>query len=123
MAVLFPNQWTASADVTRLGAGEPLLLPDLNRDSFRLVTQEPRGATEELIVASTHPLDTALRALREVATRSGTASGPVAMDDPAAIVGNLLTDVSTTRGNPANAGVQTVDVSELAALSLTFDVL
>lgn len=123
MAVLFPNQWTASADVTRLGAGEPLLLPDLNRDSFRLVTQEPRGATEVLIVASTHPLDTALRALREVATRSGTASGPVAMDDPAAIVGNLLTDVSTTRGNPANTGVQTVDVSELAALSLTFDVL
>jgi hypothetical protein len=124
MAVLFPNQWTATADVTRLEAGERLLLPDLNRDSFRLVTQEPRGATEVLIVASTNPLDSALRALREVATRSGTASGPVAMDDPAAIVGNLLTDVSSTRGGSGTAtATQAVDVSQLAALSISFDVV
>ncbi|WP_008317299.1 caspase family protein [Leptolyngbya sp. PCC 6406] len=122
MTVIFPNQWTASADVTRLAAGATLLLPDPNRDSFRLVTQEPRGATEVLIIASSQPLDHGLRALREVATRSGTASGPVGMDDPAQIVGDLLTDVATTRGTPTRS-VQSVDASQLAALSLTFDVV
>jgi hypothetical protein len=122
MVVLFPNQWTAVAEATRLRAGTQLLLPRPDRDGFRVVTQAPRGPTEVLIVASTQPLDTALRALQDVATRSGTQSGPIAVNDPTAIVGHLLTDISTTRGSSSGT-VQTVDVSQLAALSLTFDII
>ena len=121
MAVIFPNQWTAATEVTRIGAGQTLRLPDPSRDSFRLVTQAPTGPTEVLVVASSQPLDNALRALQAVATRSGTASGPVAVADPTDVVSGLLTDVSDTRGSGSRA-VQSVDASQLAALSVTFDV-
>ncbi|NJN22659.1 MAG: DUF4384 domain-containing protein [Leptolyngbya sp. RL_3_1] len=122
MAVLFPNQWTAAADVTRVAAGQTLLLPNPNRDSFRLVTQAPTGPTEVLVVASSQPLDNALRALQAVATRSGASSGPVAVADPTDVVSGLLADVSGTRGSGSSNAVQTVDASQLAALSVTFDV-
>ena len=80
-----------------------------------------RSPSEVLVVASSQPLDNALRALQAVATRSGTASGPVAVADPTDVVSGLLTDVSDTRGSGSRA-VQSVDASQLAALSVTFDV-
>lgn len=123
IAVLFPNQWTASADVTRLNAGQRMLLPDPSQDGFRLVAQDPKGATEILIVASTTPLDNALRALRDLATQSGTTRGPIALGTPVEVVGDLLNDLSTTRGSAQPNAVNTVDTRQMAALSITFDVI
>ncbi|MBE7380823.1 MAG: caspase family protein [Leptolyngbya sp. SIO1E4] len=124
MAVIFPNQWTASTEATLLPAGQTLLLPNPNQDSFRLVTQAPQGTTEVLIVASSNPLDTALRALQGMATRSGVATGPVGIDDPTQIADNLIQDVSRqSQESNETLPVQPVSVTQLAALSITFDVI
>lgn len=124
MAVLFPNQWTASIESTLLPAGSTLLLPDENKDAFKLVTQGPKGTTEVLIVASSQPLSNALSALQDIATSSGVRAGPMALTDPTELVDNLIQDVgATSRGAETPASIQPVDVSELAALSLTFDVV
>ncbi|HEY9889336.1 MAG TPA: caspase family protein [Candidatus Obscuribacterales bacterium] len=121
MAVIFPNQWTAATAATLLPAGATLLLPDPNRDRFRLVTQEPKGTTEVLIVASSNPLDQALRGLQAIADEAGVARGPLGIADPTAVVDGLLQDVGGTRSSDPT--VQAVSVSQLAALSLTFDVI
>jgi hypothetical protein len=124
MSVIFPNQWTAATEATLLQAGQTLLLPDGNRDNFRLVTQAPRGSTEVLIVASSNPLDQALRALQTVAAQSGVTRGPIGMSDPSIVIGDLIQDVGRgTRGTGPFPNVQPVSVTQLAALSMTFDVV
>jgi hypothetical protein len=131
IAVLFPNQWAAAVDATLIRAGQTIQVPE-NSDSFRLITIEPKGPTEALFIVSSQPLNNALQALQRIATRSGTTSGPVAVADPTEVVDGLLSDISSTsRGSSSrgsgstrgNASVQAVDVSQLAALSITFDVV
>jgi len=121
MAVIFPNQWTAAVEATRLPAGETLRIPDASRDRFRLVTQAPRGTTEVLIVGSSAPLNNALRALQSVATQSGIDRGPVGIEDPTQVVDELIQDVSRSAGESRT--VRPVSVTELAALAITFDVI
>jgi len=123
MSVIFPNQWTAAVESTLLPAGETLRLPDPNRDGFRLVTQPPVGTTEVLVVASTRPLDKALRGLQAIADERGLRDGPVAIPDPNSVIDDLLADVSADASGPVHASTRTVDVSQLAALSITFDVI
>ena len=122
MSVIFPNQWTATADSTLLPAGTSLMLPDPSGDSFRLVTQPPVGTTEVLIVASSNPLNNALQGLQEIADDTGISRGPLGVDDPTAVVDGLLQDISGTRGSDTST-VQPVSVTQLAALSITFDVV
>ena len=127
MAVIFPNQWTSSDDVTRVKAGATLRIPG-STDNFSLVTQAPKGVSEVLIVASTSPLRQALQALRQVASRGSQSRGPVAPGDPTNVIDDLLGDLdaSTTRGLSvvSNApGVRSVDTSQIAALSITFEVI
>jgi len=121
MAVLFPNQWTAASDVTRLAAGRTLYLPHPGRDRFRLVTQEPRGTTEVLVIASSTPLDQALRALRELASQSGQTRGPVGLEDPTEVVDTLLNDLN--RSPVGRSQTVAVDARQLAALAISFDVI
>ncbi len=124
MTVIFPVQWNASVEATLLPAGQTIAIPDPNRDTFSIVTQEPKGTVEVLIVASSHPLENALRALQGVARDSGLTAGPVGISEPTQVISNLIEDVSApspsgTRG----AAVQPVSVTELAALAITFDVI
>ncbi|MEM9818028.1 MAG: caspase family protein [Cyanobacteria bacterium P01_D01_bin.6] len=121
MAVIFPNNWTASVEATLLPAGETLMLPDSG--SFRLVTQPPSGTTEVLVVASTSPLDNALRGLQQIADDAGLTRGPVGIPDPNDVVGSLLEDISDGTRGTGTSTTRSVSVSQLAALSLTFDVI
>ena len=98
------------------------MLPDLSRDRFRLVTQPPVGTTEVLIVASSNPLTNALQGLQAIADDTGVSSGPLGVDDPTAVVDGFLQDVSGMRGSETST-VQPVSVTQLAALSITFDVV
>ena len=122
MSVIFPNQWTATVESTLLPAGASLMLPDLSRDRFRLVTQPPVGTTEVLIVASSNPLNNALQGLQVIADDTGVSWGPLGVDDPTAVVDGFLQDVSGMRGSDTST-VQPVSVTQLAALSITFDVV
>jgi len=136
MSVIFPNQWAAAEEVTLVAAGQTLKIPDPNKDGFRLVTQEPKGVAEVLILASRTPLRKALQALRAVAASRGVnRSGPVTLDasgqmnEPAEVIDRLLDDVNDgTRGSGNNttassSTVRSIDTSQLAALSITFEVI
>lgn len=136
MSVIFPNQWAAAEEVTLVAAGQTLKIPEPNKDSFSLVTQEPKGVSEVLILASRTPLRKALQSLRAVAAaRGGQRSGPVTLEasgqlnEPAEVIDNLLDDVNNgNRGSVSNATlssgtVRNIDTSQLAALSITFEVI
>jgi hypothetical protein len=136
ISVVFPNQWAAADEVTLVGAGQILKIPDPRKDNFRLVTQEPKGVAEVLILASRTPLRKALQTLRSlVASRGNQLRGPVALsasgqlNEPTEVIDNLLDDVNNAnRGSAPMAKsdggtVRQIDTSQLAALSITFEVI
>ncbi|WP_421658588.1 caspase family protein [Leptothermofonsia sp. ETS-13] len=128
MTVIFPNQWTATSEVMKVAAGQTLRIPEPGKDRFSLVTQEPRGTTEVLVLASSTPLGNALKALQGLASRSGQLRGPVALSDPTEVIGSMLDDLDAgTRSSGENSspagGVRSVDTTQLAALSITFEVV
>lgn len=130
ISVIFPNLWTASAEASLLPAGRTLLLPDASRDDFELITQDPKGSTEVLIVASSNPLDKALRALQGIASASNITRGPLGVSDPTQVIDRLIDDISRAPswGNhdavrQTHDSIQPIDVTQLAALSITFDVI
>lgn len=139
ITVIFPNPWTTSDDATFVGAGKTLQIPDPNKDTFKLVTQEPKGVVEVLVLASRTPLRKALQSLRGVAERrpqTANRSGPVTLDssdqqnETAEVIDNLLDDVnidtrsgSTSSTTPSSTTVRNIDTTQLAALSITFEVI
>jgi len=122
MSVIFPNQWTASIAATLLPARTTLQLPKPS-DGFRLVTQPPVGTTEVLVVASTNPLNNALQGLQAIANNVGVSRGPVGIEDPNEVIDGLLADISNGTRGTGNATTRSVNVSQLAALSITFDTI
>ncbi|MEA5390330.1 caspase family protein [Cyanobium gracile UHCC 0139] len=132
MAVIFPNNWTADAEATRMEPGSSLLIPDPRSDGFRLVTQEPRGMVEVLVVASRRPIRQALKAFQAIAGQSGQTRGPVTLAEPVTAVEDLLDDLTAAPG-PTRGGTsgtrglaavgRVVDNSQIATLSLSFEVI
>ncbi len=142
--VLFPNNWTASDDVTRIEANQTLLIPDINRgDPFQMLTLS-RGIGEALIIASRSPLRQALITLRNLAANPpqagsefqeapacpGLVEAPITKIDRGPIVpsieaiGDLLADLSGERGSSSGTNRNPVlQVTEIAALSITFEVV
>lgn len=129
ISVIFPNQWTATDDVTKVRSGQTLLIPDSQKDNFTLVTQEPKGVAEVLILASRTPLRKALQALRQTASRGGSDRGPVALNDPSEVVGSLLDDLNeagrgtNSSSSGSNSSVRGIDTTQMASLSITFEVI
>jgi hypothetical protein len=130
ISVIFPNQWVATDDVMRVGAKQAIQIPDLTKgDNFTLVAQEPKGVAEVLIIASATPMSKALQSLRQVASRTGNNRGPVMPNEPTQVIGNLLDDLDEgTRGSRGSTGgssqgVKSVDTSQMAAMSITFEVI
>jgi hypothetical protein len=136
ISAIFPNQWTAGDRVTLVSAGQTLKIPDPNTDSFSLVTQPPKGVAEVLILASRTPLSKALKALQAVAaSRDNQIRGPVTLttsgqsNEPVEVVNNFLDDLNEgTRGSASSSGSSSdnehsIDTSQLAALSITFEVI
>ncbi|HEY9848564.1 MAG TPA: caspase family protein [Leptolyngbyaceae cyanobacterium] len=129
MAVLFPNNWTATDDVMQFNPNQTLLLPDPSKDNFSFVTQQPKGTSEVLIIASTTPLRKALSALRAVASRGEQDRGPIDLPEPTEAIDTLLADLDeSTRGNitrsgDSSQGIKSIDTSQIAAMSITFEVI
>ena len=131
MAVIFPNDWGVSVDSALIKAGEKRTIPSQN-DGFQLTVGEPFGMTEALIIASTNPLRTSLKALKEIAKRGGKTRGPIAPneDEFLDVTDKLLDDLdAATRGGlnvegvNLPAGVRGVDTNKLAAMAIRFSVV
>lgn len=136
ISAIFPNRWTAGDQVTLVGAGQTLKIPDPAKDGFKLVTQPPKGVAEVLILASRTPLSKALKALQSVAaSRGNQMRGPVTLttsaqsNEPVEVANKFLDDLNEgTRGGGSSSGSsssneRSIDTSQLAALSITFEVI
>jgi len=131
MAIIFPNDWTASDDAALLAARDKRIIPG-DDDDFKLTVGEPLGITEALIIASTSPLRTSLKALKDIARRGNKTRGPVAAnsDEFLDVTDKLLEDLDAgTRGGinvegmQSAAGVRSVDAKKLAAMAIIFEVV
>ena len=138
MTVIFPNQWSAPGDATRLSAGKTLLFPEPNLDRFSLQTQEPLGMTEVLIISSVTPLRKSLKALQTIAKNRSQQTGPIAVSTPIEVIENLLEDlgessISNNELRSSNSNnttftkservINQVDTTQIAAMSITFEVV
>ncbi len=127
MTVLFPNQWTAAEDVTRVKVDETLHVPNLSKDNFALVTQAPAGIVEVLIIASSKPLQNTLKVLRTIASNRGQRGGFLtvnATNEPTDIVSNLLNDLDGgDRANRSNSNIYQLDATQLAVMSISLEVI
>ena len=131
MGIIFPNDWATSDDAALLAVGDKRIIPG-DDDDFKLTIREPLGITEALIIASTSPLRTSLKVLKDIARRGNTTRGPIAPNDDEFldIIDKLLEDVDTgtRRGiTVKNAELATevrgVDASKLAAMAINFEVV
>lgn len=137
MTVIFPNQWSAPGDAARLSAGETLLFPDANKDKFSLQTQEPLGMTEVLIITSVTPLRKALKTLQAIAQNRSQQSGPIAVSTPIEVIENFLEDLgessasnnklrsknNNTTLTKSQSVINQIDTTQIAAMSITFEVV
>lgn len=131
MAIVFPNDWTASDDAALLAARGKRIIPG-DDDDFKLTVGEPLGITEALIIASTSPLRSSLKALKDIARRGNKTRGPVAAnnDEFLDVTDKLLEDLDAgTRGGinvegmQLAGGVRGVDAKKLAAMAISFEVV
>jgi hypothetical protein len=131
MAIVFPNDWSTSDDASLLAAKDKRIIPEED-DGFKLTIGEPLGITEGLIIASTSPLRTSLKALKEIAARGNTKRGPLAAnnDEFLDVTNKLLADLDAgTRGGinvegvQLPAGVRGVDAKKLASMAIAFEVV
>ncbi|MEQ8995278.1 MAG: DUF4384 domain-containing protein [Coleofasciculus sp. B1-GNL1-01] len=125
ITLLFPHQWAVIEDAAQVKAGETLLIPNPSRDTFHLQTQKPLGVTEVLIIASVTPVRNALKALQTLAKRRNLDSEPVVLPAPIEVIEQLLSDLTPSRDYSVSAtqGISPVDTSQLAAMSITFEVI
>ncbi|BAY22410.1 peptidase C14 caspase catalytic subunit p20 [Calothrix sp. NIES-2100] len=132
MAIIFPNNWSSAEDAALVEAKQKLVIPQTG-DSFKLTIGEPLGVSEALIVASTTPLRTALKALKEIAKARGleNRSAPIAVTNELLDVTNsLLNDLDAGTRGAINVegiqlppGVRGIDTQKLAAMAIAFEVV
>lgn len=116
------------------------MIPNSSEASFELRTQEPKGVTEVLIIASATPQRKALKTLQALALRGSQEIGPVALNDPIEVMDSLLDDLAdgdrslisdgdrrsgSSAAKPVNKRrtVRRVDTTQMAAMSMTFEVI
>ena len=115
--------------MARIEAGQTLLVPEPSRDSFNLQTQEPPGVTEVLIVASVTPMQKALKAMQAIASHRHQLNGAISLAAPIEVIDNLLSDLAQRDAKARNNSIAStqqihhVDTTQLAAMSMTFEVI
>ncbi|WP_375494323.1 caspase family protein [uncultured Nostoc sp.] len=132
MTVIFPNDWSASEDAALVQAKQKQVIPQAD-DAFKLTIGEPLGISEALIIASTTPLRTSLKALQKIAQSRGLENrrAPVAVPDEVLdITNSLLYDLDAgTRGGinvegiALPDGVRGIDTKKLAGMAIAFEVV
>ena len=116
LVVLFPNQWKASEQATRVQASETVSVGKPGEGfQIRALT---RGREEALIIASRKPLTDALLALRDLAREQLDREQRGFVVPTLDTIDKLLTDLSRGESEEGKA----FDTQDLATLSITFEV-
>jgi hypothetical protein len=109
--------------------GERIKIPAPNRgESYKFKVKGEPGIAEVSVIASTTPLTKAVELLRFLAVERGDnlRGTPVYLTQPDEAIASLLDDLAEgTRGSemPAFSGVRQIDTQQMAALSITFEVI
>jgi hypothetical protein len=127
IVVVYPNQWGGSEDNSRLEANQTRLIPDPKLDDFQILTQA-KGIGEALIIASQKPFKKALLSLSALAQEQGQGNSPVALGRGSRgaedVMGDFLSDLGTSdRSGASVGGIPKISAAEIAALSITFEVV
>lgn len=132
MTVIFPNNWSATEDAALVKAKNKLVIPSAD-DNFKLTIGEPLGSSEVLIIASTTPLRSSLKALQTIAKSRGLGNkrAPISLPNEVLDVTNSLVndlDAGTRKGINVEAitlpsGVRGIDTKKLAAMAIAFEVV
>ncbi len=120
LVVIFPYQWPASNESMRLKPNQTLLIGDGDPKQLQLKAIE-KGTGEALVIASRSPLPRAVKALASIARELKLSQGPMELRKPVEVMGDLLDDLRIDRGGLA-VEVRPMNTSEIATLSITFEV-
>ncbi|MBS9396147.1 MAG: caspase family protein [Dolichospermum sp. OL01] len=116
-------------DVAPIPAKQEILIPDRDRgEKYKFTIGKDPGIAEVLVIASTTPLTKAIQLLRTLAAEKPEGRGnPVNLDkEPAEAIASLLDDLdegSRGGGTSAIPGIRQIDTRQMAALSITFEVV
>jgi hypothetical protein len=127
LVVLFPNDYQNQLSneeleqATRIEPNQPRLIPDPSKDDFKL-TFEDAGVGEVLVIASQKPLTTALLRLQSLAKSRNQERGVIDTrgEEAVNVIDGLIEDMSSRQ---ALIGVRSVSASQIAALSIAFEVV
>ena len=126
MTILFPLDWDAPEEKALLAPKQTIAVPQ-PEDQFQFGLEGPPGTLEILVLASVQPLRNALKGLQNIAKSRGIGRGtPAALDEdePVNVMGNLLGDLNEhSRARIVVRGVQSVDTTQLAAMSTMVEVV
>jgi hypothetical protein len=125
LAVLSPLP--GHEDVAIIAAKQEILIPD-RQDKYRFKIGKDPGIAEVLVIASTTPLTRAIELLRNLAAENPERRGiPVNLDkEPTEAIASLLDDLDEgSRGSETIIipGIRQIDTRQMAALSITFEVV
>jgi hypothetical protein len=140
ITVLHPTDWDAPESASLLEPGQTLVAPEISgrRDPNRNYCERPSedfhlclsgsGHVELLTIASTTPLRDVLRGMQQIAEDMGATRGePIGLSEENAlgVVNDLVSEMDrATRGDVVvRGGVRGVDVTKMAALSTTIEVV
>lgn len=128
IVVLFPNEYQQLPDkdrdiATRIEAGATRFIPDSNKKDFKITPQDI-GVGEVLIIASEKPLTNSLLRLASLAARTQKGGAiDIQGEQAMVVIDDLVTDLSGERkGNPL-LRVSAVSAAQMAALSISFEVV
>ena len=102
-------------------AGQTIQIPKEGRLSFG----KPLGIVEVLIVASTAPIDKALKPLQTLVMeqRSEKRSGSQVAEKAEEAIASLLDDLAGGKRGERKPGIRLFDTQQMAALSITFEIV
>jgi hypothetical protein len=115
-------------DAPPIPAGKQIQVPDPVRgELYRFKIAGEAGVAEALVIASTAPLKKAIALLQTLAAESDRSRGtPVNLDkEPEVAIASLLDDLDEgTRGGTTTVSeVRQIDTRQMAALSITFEIV
>jgi hypothetical protein len=127
LCVLSPLLGTG--DNSPVTPGEKIQIPDPNRgERYKFKVEGETGIAEVLVIATTTPLTKAVELLRVLAAERGDnlRGTPVDLTQPDEAIFSLLDDLdegSRRSGTVSTSGVRQIDTRQMAAMSITFEVV
>ena len=127
LTVLSPLPGTG--DNSPVTPGEKIQIPDRNRgELYKFKVEGETGIAEVLVIATTTPLTKAVDLLQVLATERGDnlRGTPIDLTQPDEAISSLLDDLdggSRRSGTVSNSRVRQIDTRQMAAMSITFEVV